>query len=159
MLTIDLSLRSTGYCIWKNNKLVKYGVINTDKEDTPFDRAKYISDNLVELALDNKVKEIFIEAPAFGARGAFEYLLKGSHFYVIAQMYHQVGIEAVQVAPTTIKKQFTGSGRAKKAEIVKSMPKDVLDLFKKDYVMSRGLSDLCDAYALGWIQFNELKEK
>lgn len=158
MLTIDLSMRSTGYCVWKENQLIKYGVLNTDKGDNPFIRAKFISDELIKLALDNEVTQIFIEAPAFGAKGAFEYLLKGSHFYVIANLYNNIGIEAIQVAPTTIKKQFTGSGRAKKEEIIKHMPKDVLTMFEKDYVISRGLSDLCDAYALGWIQFNKLKD-
>ena len=29
MITIDLSLRSTGYCVWEGRELLSYGIINT----------------------------------------------------------------------------------------------------------------------------------
>lgn len=160
MITIDLSLRSTGYCIWEDNQLKKYGIIHTDKEETPFERAKYISDTIIKLIKDNScISEIFIEAPAFAARGSMVYVLQGVHFYVVANITNDLKTDVIQVPITTIKKQFTGNGRAKKDEIIKFMPPDVLKMFEKDYVISRGLSDLCDSYALGWVQFNELKDK
>ena len=159
MLTIDLSLRSTGYCIWEDNQLKKYGIISTNKDETPFERAKYISDTLVTLINTNKVSEVFIEAPAFAARGSMVYVLQGVHFYVVANITNMLSMDVIQVPITTIKKQFTGNGRAKKDEIMKHLPEDVLTMFKKDYVVSRGLTDLCDAYALGWIQFNKKEEE
>ena len=155
MITIDLSMRSTGYCIWKDNKLIKYGIINTDKEHSPFERAQYISNTLNTLIVDNDVTDVFIESPAFAARGSMVYVLQGSHFYVVANITNKLKLEVTQVPITTIKKQFTGNGRAKKDEIMKCMPHSVLKAFQKDYVVSRGLTDLCDAYALGWIQFNK----
>lgn len=159
MLTLDLSLRSTGYCIWEGNKLKKYGIINTNKDDSPFERAKYISQTINALIQDNTcITEILVEAPAFAARGSMVYVLQGVHFYVVANITNLFGKDVIQIPITTIKKQFTGNGRAKKDEIMKHMPEDILEMFKKDYVVSRGLTDLCDAYALGWIQFNKLKE-
>jgi Holliday junction resolvasome RuvABC endonuclease subunit len=152
MITIDLSLRSTGYCIWKDKKLMKYGIINTDNKDTPFVRAKYISDILIGLIKDNGVAEVFVEAPAFGARGSMVYVLQGAHFYLVANITNELGVAVTQVPITTIKKQFTGSGRADKKAIMSHMPKEVLEEFQKHYVVSRGLTDLCDAYALGFIQ-------
>ena len=154
-LTIDLSLRSTGYCVWNQGKLIAYGIINTESDESPYARAHYITKELKYLIGNYKVTEILIEAPAYGAKGSMVYVLQGVHFYVCAVITNDVGIELRHVPITTIKKQFTGNGRAKKDEIVKNMPEDILELFKKDYVMSRGLSDLCDAYALGWIQYNE----
>ena len=159
MLSIDLSLRSTGYCIWENNKLKKYGIIHTDKDETPFERAKYISDTLIKLITDNTcIDRVFIEAPAYAARGSMSYVLMGVHFHVVTNITNDLGKDVIQIPITTIKKQFTGNGRAKKDEIMKFIPEDVLTMFKKDYVVSRGLTDLCDAYALGWVQFNKLKE-
>ncbi len=159
MITIDLSLRSTGYCIWEDNQLKKYGIISTNKDETPFERAAYISGTLNELIKTNEISEVFIESPAFAARGSMVYVLQGVHFYVVANIENRLGMNVIQVPITTIKKQFTGNGRAKKDEIIKFMPPDVLKMFEKDYVISRGLSDLCDSYALGWIQFNERKEE
>jgi len=158
MITIDLSLRSTGYCLWDDGKLIKYGIINTDKNESPFVRAKYISDTLLALIETNNIKEVFVEAPAFAARGSMVYVLQGVHFYIVANITNSLGIDVTQVAITTIKKQFTGNGRADKKAIMEHMPKDTLSEFQKHYVVSRGLTDLCDAYALGWIQYNERKE-
>jgi len=154
MIAIDFSLRSTGYCVFKGGELIKYGVITTDASELPFVRTKYLTDELLNIIVDNKVERVVIESPAFGARGSMEYVLKGSHFYLVSTLYNELGIECKQVAPTSIKKKFTGSGRASKKEMVDAMPEDTLSLFKKDYVMSRGLTDLVDAFALGWIQIN-----
>ena len=155
MITIDLSLRSTGYCVWNKGDLVSYGIINTDKTDTIFERVVYISTTINKLIIKYKVKEVLIEAPAFSARGSQTYNLMRGHFYVVANIVNNLKLNVIQVPITTIKKQFTGNGRAKKDEIMKHMPPDVLKMFEKDYVVSRGLTDLCDAYALGAIQFKE----
>jgi len=154
MISIDLSMRSTGYCVWKEGKLIAYGIINTDKNHNTYERANYVAQTLISLIKEYKITEVFIEAPAFAAKGSMVYSLQGSHFYVTCRIFLETGITAKQVAITTIKKQFTGNGRAEKKAIMEHMPKDILEEFQKHYVVSRGLTDLCDAYALGAIQFN-----
>jgi len=53
------------------------------------------------------------------------------------------------IAPTQVKKTATGSGKAKKKEMIAALPPDILKLFKdKNYKQTTGLTDLADAY---WI--------
>ena len=152
ILSIDLSLRGTGYCILNPKGLLeKYGVINTDNTETMFERSQYIIDTLNDLITINEVTSVVIENVAFGARGAMAYQLQGSHFATCLAIYNKHNIEVTALAITTVKKQFANNGRASKQDMLEAVPKDVRLLFEKDYVPSRNLYDLVDAYAVGII--------
>jgi len=159
ILSIDLSLRGTGYCIFKDSELVKYGVINTDNSDSMFDRILYIQKILDELIISNSITNVCIENVAFGARGAVVYQLQGSHLAVCLNIYKVHKIEPVALAITTVKKQFTGSGRSDKKQMLETVPKDIREMFEKTYCPSRNLYDLVDSYAVGIVYLNRLKEK
>ena len=149
LLAIDLSLRGTGYVIFEDEKLMKYGVINTSNEDTMFERILYIQEVLDELIISNEITNVCIENVAFGAKGAVVYQLQGSHLAVCLNIFKVHKIIPEVIAITTIKKQFVGSGRADKKQMLEALPKDVRALFEKDYCPSRNLYDLTDAYACG----------
>ena len=90
--------------------------------------------------------EVSIEGASFNSRGRRDKLIMLAGF-----VYHRMrtlGYKVNIVAPTSIKKKFTGNGRAQKEEVIAFVPKSIIEEFKVFY---RKLDDLADAYALASI--------
>ncbi len=76
--------------------------------------------------------------------------LAGLQFSIINKIKFILEKDITIVAPPTLKKSATGSGKASKEEMIEALPKEVLELFTKDknWKKSRGLTDVTDAYFL-----------
>lgn len=92
---------------------------------------------------------IAIEGLAFGMRGNVTRDLGGLQFVIIAHLQEVMNKFVDIVAPTSVKKFATGSGRAKKEDMIENLPSEIHTYFINLGVKkTTGLSDLADAY---WI--------
>lgn len=63
------------------------------------------------------------------------------------EVFDRVGLVCEIVAPTSLKKFATGSGRAKKEEMFEALPEEISILFS-EVPKTKGRFDLTDAYFL-----------
>lgn len=78
ILAIDPSVASTGYCVFHNNKLIKYGNIPTDKNDfdNEDDRLNYIGDVIFYTLKEYDIKVVVMENQFIGNNVTTGMLLK-----------------------------------------------------------------------------------
>ncbi len=120
-----------------------------DKSTNRFAQAYEIALHIAVMVDDHNPDIIAIEGLAFGMRGNVTRDLGGLQFVIIAHLQEVKGKSIEILAPTTVKKFATGSGRAKKEEMIDSLPNDVHERFVGLGVKkTTGLGDLADAY---WI--------
>lgn len=76
--------------------------------------------------------------------------LAGLQFSIITKINFILKRDITIVAPPTLKKSATGTGKASKEEMIDALPKDILEVFtkEKNWKKSRGLTDVTDAYFL-----------
>ena len=149
---IDTSTTNTAVVILDgDNKLLNFKLFSPKDKDL-IER----SHNIV-VDVSNYVAEIYeeyedydfnigIEGASFMSVGKRDKLvmLLGAIFYSLRIKFGAV----TMFPPSTIKKQFTGNGKAKKDEMIANCPKEVLDKFKSAY---KKLDDLVDSYAIASI--------
>ena len=114
-----------------------------------YDNAKYIAE-CVQLAVEDMKPDILaIEGLSFGGRGNQTRDLAGLQFVIITHL-RSIDFKSIKiVAPQTLKKFATGSGRATKEDMIAKLPETVIETFKRHgYKKTTGLSDLSDAYWL-----------
>jgi len=89
---------------------------------------------------------IGIEAASFNSRGARDKLsmLLGAIYYALRIKGYKIEL----IPPTTIKKKFTGSGKAKKEDMEEYVPFTTMEQFK---AIGKKTDDLVDAYAIATI--------
>lgn len=117
---------------------------------------------MVEVIQLNKIERVVFEDLAFGARGDATRNLAGLLFVLIQVLLEyntiyglNIGLEVV--APTSLKKFATKSGKADKTQMVAALPKDVLKQFADaKFKKTTGLTDLADAY---WLSQYEKETK
>lgn len=148
---IDQSYTSTGIVVLdKNKKMIDCKILTTPKTDEIFkrswDMATMVSDEIKKY----HECELAIEGLAFSMRGNATRDLAGLQFTIVNKIKFELMKDILIVAPPTLKKSATGSGRAKKEEMVAALPADVLKLFTgpKNWKKSIGLTDVTDAYFL-----------
>ena len=92
--------------------------------------------------ISNTNCKVGIEGASFGSIGKKDKLvmLMGFIYYDLLIK----GFDVVLLPPSTIKKQFTGNGRAGKAEMIAKLPLSVKEAFEVRY---KKIDDLADAYA------------
>ena len=147
---IDQSYTNTGFCVIDYNGLVfDFGTIKTtDKDGDHFDRCKIISDQVIALAFKHIPTAIAIEGLAYGMRGDATRSLAGLQFVVITALREHAFNPEI-VAPLTLKKFATGTGKADKKEMIASLPTCVSGMFVSGgFKKTTGLADLADAYFL-----------
>jgi len=150
ILSLDISLRCTGYCVFDDlGTLIAFGTIKTDNKSSTYKRVSVIVTKVTSLVHKYLITRCIIEAPAFGARGSMSYYIFGLHFY-LAIVLESLQLKPTQIAPTSLKKYATGNGKAKKPEMVDSLPENVRKLFvNSNLKKTTGLYDVTDAYFLG----------
>lgn len=150
-LGIDQSYTSSGYCLINEaGDVINYGQIKSNKEQNTYDRALNMALSIVDLIDRHKPIAINIEGLAFGIRGDATRDLAGLLFTIInvVKMKHPT-IPVTTYAPTSIKKRATGSGKAKKPEMIAALPEDVRNsIIEAGFKKTTGLADIADAY---WI--------
>ncbi len=147
-LGIDQSYRSTGIVIIENGEMIHCEKYTTDADKDVYDRAEELSLHIEEVALEHKPDQIGLEGLSYGSQGNVTRDLGGLIFTIILHLRH-IGWEPRVIAPPTVKKIATGSGRAKKEQLIESLPTEVRAEFDLLGVKkTTGLADLTDAY---WI--------
>ena len=148
---IDQSYTSTGLVVLdEDKKIIDCRVITTPKTDEIFKRSWDVA-NLIAVEIKKYSEcELAIEGLAFSMRGNATRDLAGLQFAIVNKIKFELMKEVLIVAPPTLKKSATGSGRAKKEEMIAALPADVLELFTgpKNWKKSRGLTDVTDAFFL-----------
>ena len=155
---IDQSLSSSAYCIIEDDNMIEFGTIKTKKEDgDTFFRINQIVSNLKSIIIKFPNAKISIEGLSFGnSIGNSSRDLAGLQNVIINHFRYDLNIDDILIiAPTSVKKFATESGKAKKSEMVAALPEDVRAEFKKSFKVSTGLYDLADAYYIA--KFNQSK--
>ncbi len=148
---IDQSYTSTGFVVLDDSKkIVECEIFSTPKTDDIFKRSWELSETIITEIDKYDECKLAIEGLAFSMRGNATRDLAGLQFSIINKVKFVLSRDIVIVAPPTLKKSATGSGKASKEEMIDALPKDVLELFTKDrnWKKSRGLTDVTDAYFL-----------
>jgi crossover junction endodeoxyribonuclease RuvC len=149
ILGIDQSYTSSGVVLLEDGELVKGHKFAANKETNRFAQAYEIALHLAEIVDEHEPDIIAIEGLAFGMRGNVTRDLGGLQFVIISHLQEVKNYDVEIVAPTSVKKFATGSGRAKKNEMIDNLPEDVYNYFTDlGLKKSTGLADLADAY---WI--------
>lgn len=151
ILGIDQSFTSSGLVVIdKTSKDVVFCErFCSTKEFDIFERAWEVVNKIVQIANIYHPEIIIIEGLAFGGFGNSTRNLSGLQFMIISQLRFVHGFDVEVVAPTTVKKIASGSGGAKKKDVLANLPPEVLEYFKSlGYKKTKGLLDLNDAY---WI--------
>ena len=157
---IDQSFTSTGVVIMEHDggvtTLTHYEVIRSNPEDDIYKRCVFIANKIVDLAKLHMPDIILIEGLAFGVgAGDATRNLAGLQFVIITKLKEFINNIQV-IAPTSLKKSATGSGRADKKEMHAALPDDVSTMFKEAKILkTKGLYDLVDAY---WLACYQIKE-
>ena len=150
VLSLDISIRCTGYCVFDGNKnLIAFGTIKTNNNNSMYERLNHLVKRIRSLVIEHEIEQCAIEAPAYGARGAMSYSLFGVHFFVV-WLLNSLRLSVAQYTPTSLKKFATGNGRAGKEDMVAALPNEVRQLFvNSNLKKTTGLYDVTDAYFLG----------
>jgi len=149
VMGIDQSFTSSGIIILNNDDIIHSECFKTNKEDNRFNRAYVITVRIKQLIDEYHPDIIEIEGLAFAMRGNATRDLAGLQFVIVTYLQEVMHKEVDIISPLTIKKFATGSGKAKKDEMISHLPEDVLQLFLSTGVKkTTGLADLTDAY---WI--------
>lgn len=156
-LGIDQSITATAWCkLNAEGELLEFDVIKTMvKRDCRFDlhrRVSIISDRVLEAAAGCDF--LTREGLAFGGKGNASRDLA----YLVGGIERECGA-FYEIAPPSLKKFATGSGRAEKDEMVAALPNDVKQQFlDAGYLKTTGLRDLADAYFIGLYFVNKYNE-
>lgn len=157
LLGFDQSYTSSGFCVVDDQKnVITFGTYKTDKSQDIYGRAIQVSAFVSSMITTYNITNVHIEGLAFGIRGDATRDLAGLLFTVITsvRVKHPTVVCDI-IAPTSLKKFATGSGKADKAQMIASVPVDILTTFSEKFKKTTGLADICDAYFLATFPPND----
>lgn len=135
--------------------LPTYLVIRTesDKEDPlqKFKRAASICAQVIDFIAQYNEPAVTIEGLGFAARGDATRDLGGLQYLIVSRLIER-GISPTILAPTSLKKRFTGNGKASKKEMVEAVKASCVGFHGvlSETPGTKGKYDLADAYALAF---------
>lgn len=148
ILGIDPGSRHTGYgvleVVGKTERLVEYGVINLDAQDSHQLRLKQIYDRIMQVIERCPPDECAIEMPVYGSNPQSMLKLGRAQASVMLAVLNR-GIPVTEYTPKEVKRSVTGNGNAAK-EQVWYMVRSVLGIPETD---GRPPLDASDALAVG----------
>jgi len=150
VIGIDQSYTGCAYTVFQDTEMVDFDIIRADKTQDVYTKAIGIATKISEICTKYKPNSINLEGLAFGMTGNATRDLAGLLFTIVTvlKLQHPT-IPYNIIAPTSIKKFATNSGKATKADIIAAVPDQIMDQFKnKNFKKTTGLADLSDAY---WI--------
>lgn len=160
ILGIDQSYTSSGIVLLEKGEFLKGHKFVADKVRNRFGQAHEIAHHIAAIVEEFVPDIIAIEGLAFGMRGNVTRDLGGLQFVIIAHLQEVLNYEIDIIAPTSAKKFATGSGRAKKEEMINSLPKHVHDYCTNlGMKKTTGLADMADAYWIAKTAANNRKGK
>ena len=114
ILALDLSLTRSGFCVGAGLAECESGVI-TAQNMRGMERIDHIVRRVQELASGCDV--VVIEGYSYGSQGRSVFDI-GELGGCVRFLLHRLGIPVVDVPPATLKKYATGSGAARKVDMV-----------------------------------------
>lgn len=151
ILGIDQSYTSCGLVVLDDNgDVLDFERHKTKPDEDTYARALDAALFICDYITKHNPTEVKLEGLAFGIRGNATRDLAGLLFTIInvIKLRHPL-IQCKVVAPTSVKKRATGSGKSKKKEMIEALPEDVKKMFTDEgYKLTTGLADLADSY---WI--------
>lgn len=100
----------------QNYSMIRYGCIETPKEDQAHHRLQAIHDQLYELLVTEKPDQVVVEQ-LFFARNVTTAIGVGQARGVILLAIARAGLPVFEYTPMQVKQAVTGHGRAEKAQI------------------------------------------
>ena len=157
-LGIDQSYTSSGIIILEDDIIIEAHKYSADKEKDRFGQAYEIALHIAGVVDEHEPDIIAIEGLAFGMRGNVTRDLGGLQFVIVSHLQEVKKRNVEILAPTSVKKYATGSGRAKKNDMIDNLPETVYTYFTEGIGLkkSTGLADLADAY---WIAKHAAENK
>ncbi len=148
-LGIDQSFRSTGIVVMDDNIMLDFQCIKTDKTHDNFHRVHHIK-GLIHNCLTAYAPEVvFIEGLSFSSQSNISRDLGGLQYTIVILSRYKHFIKTHIVTPTSLKKYATGTGKAKKEDMIDALPEHIRSEFmEKGYKKTTGMADLADAYHL-----------
>jgi len=120
ILGIDPGTATTGYGLvtlnGDGNKVVTWGLIETDKSLLKETRLDFIFEETLRLIKLHK-PDVFVIEKVFFSNNAKTVIAVGQAQGVMLLAASKTGVHVQEYAPGTIKKMITGSGRANKKEV------------------------------------------
>jgi Holliday junction resolvasome RuvABC endonuclease subunit len=116
-----------------------------------FEKSWELSQQIVHIVKQYKPEHIAIEGLAFGMRGSATRDLAGLQFSIINNLRYQSKYKGSIdiISPLTLKKFATGSGKAKKEDMVAALPEPIRTEFTDlGFKKTTGMGDLADAFWL-----------
>lgn len=147
---IDQSYTSCGVVILnEDSNIAFFGTFRAEGDDV-YEKARNITSRVrTTIETFNNIQTVAVEGLAFSKFGNATRDLAGLQFVLINELRFRCNHNVKIVPPNSLKKFATGSGKAKKQEMVDFLPQPVIELFAQEkYKKSNGLYDLADAY---WI--------
>lgn len=160
VLGIDQSYNSSGIVVLKDDVILHSECYKSDKSKDRFGQAYEIALHIANVLDTFKPDLVAIEGLAFGMKGNVTRDLGGLQFIIVAHLQEVKGHPVKIIAPLTVKKVATGNGRAKKNEMIESLPQYALDNFRSLGVKkTTGLADLADSYWIAKTAVKKYKEE
>lgn len=150
ILGVDQSYTSCGYVVTNDDgQMIDFGSFKSAKALDVYDRAVAVATFIANKAIEHNVTKVNIEGLAFGIRGDATRDLAGLLFTIIITLRRRTTVEINVIAPTSLKKFATGTGKSDKAAMIEAVPPEILEQFTEaKFKKTTGLADLCDAYWL-----------
>lgn len=148
---IDQSYTSTGVVVLNDAKQIVFStIISSSQQDDIFKRAWQVSEEIINIIKQYQPNVLSIEGLAFSMTGNATRDLAGLQFSIVTKIKFILQQEISIIAPPTLKKFATGSGKAKKEDMIAALPQNVYDYFTKEKKIkkTKGLTDVTDAYFL-----------
>jgi Holliday junction resolvasome RuvABC endonuclease subunit len=155
---IDQSYTSSGVVILDDSgNLVDVRRLVSDKKLDMFDRAWQMANFVVDTIIEVGADSVAIEGLAFGIRGSATRDLAGLQYMIVCLVRHRTGKDVKIIAPLTLKKFATGSGKASKKDMVAAIPPEFVHFMQveKGLKKTTGLTDVADAYFLAKYMFDQ----
>lgn len=160
VLGIDQSYNSSGIIVLLDDTIIHSECFKSNKSFDRFGQAYEIAIHIANVLDTFKPDIVAIEGLAFGMKGNVTRDLGGLQFVIVSHLQEVKKQPVKIIAPLTVKKFATGSGRAKKNEMIESLPKYALNNFTKLGVKkTTGLADLADAYWIAKTSVAKYKEE
>lgn len=146
---IDQSYTSCGFVALDGDKVLYAEAYASDKTSDIFWRSWTQMLYTIQLVNKWQPKHIAMEGLAFMRFGNATRDLAGLQFVLVTSLRYQHHKDVEVVPPLTLKKFATGNGKAKKDDMVASLPEDVRKSFQEQgFKKTKGLYDVTDAYWL-----------
>ena len=152
LMSIDQSLSCSGVHIWGDGEHKDFYVLKTPANEEVILRIREIIVQLSSLISVHKVDVVAIESLPFGMNSSSVRPL-AALYYFIQNLCIDKSVKFRESNVTAVKKLATGSGKAKKEDMIAALlednPKLHQAILDKGIKKTTGLADLADGYFIG----------